>query len=486
MPRRAVNCIVPVDLFNSAVIRLTCATASAVMLWYGTGLHPIWWLTWIAPLPVLYAAARGKSASAFFMALGAWAAGGLNMWQYLYGLIGLPLGIAVLADLVPALVFATAVVAWRAFAMRGALFRAALGFAAIWVCYEFALQKTSVNSTFGNLAYSQMDFLPVVQIAALAGVSGISFLLFFLPGALAATLSGRGPKRRRMTLAGLAAGLAVLTLGWGEIRLHESSTGPTVTVGLIASDTQANLRPRDAGQIRRTFEAYAAEARSLIRQGASLIILPEKNAVISGSSVALVDQILSSAAANGATIATGVERWTDTQKLNEVRLYAPDGKLQTTYEKQHMLPPFESNLLPGSSLITVREPSGVWGLEICKDMDFPALSRQYGNAGVGLLIVPAWDFDADGWYHGRMAILRGVESGFSIARAPKEGVLTISDDRGRVLAERQTNSAPFATLIAAIPVHHEETLYDRWGDWFAWLSVAALIAVILSIAIIPL
>jgi apolipoprotein N-acyltransferase len=257
-------------------------------------------------------------------------------------------------------------------------------------------------------------------------------------------------------------------------------------VGLIASDTQANLRPRDAGQIRRTFEAYAAEARNLIRQGASLIILPEKNAVISGSSVALVDQILSSAAANGATIATGVERWTDTQKLNEVRLYAPDGKLQTTYEKQHMLPPFESNLLPGSSLITVREPSGVWGLEICKDMDFPALSRQYGNAGVGLLIVPAWDFDADGWYHGRMAILRGVESGFSIARAPKQGVLTISDDRGRVLAERQTNSAPFATLIAAIPVHHEETLYDRWGDWFAWLSVAALIAVILSIAIIPL
>ena len=51
-----------------------------------------------------------------------------------------------------------------------------------------------------------------------------------------------------------------------------------------------------------------------------------------------------------------------------------------------------------------------------------------------LLLVPAWDFDVDGWLHGRMAILRGVESGFSIVRAPKQGILTVTDDRGRVLA----------------------------------------------------
>jgi apolipoprotein N-acyltransferase len=107
-------------------------------------------------------------------------------------------------------------------------------------------------------------------------------------------------------------------------------------------------------------------------------------------------------------------------------------------------------------------------------MDFPGLSRQYGNAGVGLLLVPAWDFDVDGWYHARMAIMRGVESGFSIARAPKEGILTISDDRGRILAERQSDSAPFTTLMAAVPVYHDQTLYDRWGDWFGWLNIATL------------
>lgn len=454
------------------------------MLWYGTGLHPVWWLMWIAPLPVLYAAARAKQSAAFFMAFGAWAAGGLNMWQYLYGLLGVPLWIAVLADLAPALVFAIAVVVWRAFAMRGALIRASIGFAAIWVCFEFAFQKLSVNSTFGNLAYTQMDCLPVIQIAALAGVAGVSFVLFFIPSAVAAILFGSGTTRDRINLARSTIMLALFVLAWGVVRLLMKPTGPTVTVGLIASDLQANLRPRDPEKIRATFDAYAAQVQSLIKQGARVIVIPEKTATVSGASVDILDRILGTATAGGATIAAGVEHWTDARKLNEIRLYGPDGKLQATYEKHHMLPPFESYLLPGTSLTIVSEPSGKWGLEICKDMDFPALSREYGNAGVGLMIVPAWDFDADGWLHGRMAIMRGVESGFSIARAPKQGVLTLSDNRGRVLAERESNAAPFTTLIAAAPVHHDQTLYDRWGDWFAWLNVAALAGLIVSIAII--
>jgi len=141
-----------------------------------------------------------------------------------------------------------------------------------------------------------------------------------------------------------------------------------------------------------------------------------------------------------------------------------------------MLPPFESQFVVGTSLIALHEPSGVWGITICKDMDFPPLSRRYANVGTALLLVPAWDFDSDGWLHGRMAILRGVESGFSIARAPRHGILSITDDRGRVLAERPTNAAPFATLVAQIPVVHHDTLYSKWGDWFAWVCIAIFVA----------
>ncbi|MGH9613443.1 MAG: nitrilase-related carbon-nitrogen hydrolase, partial [Bryobacteraceae bacterium] len=128
-------------------------------------------------------------------------------------------------------------------------------------------------------------------------------------------------------------------------------------------------------------------------------------------------------------------------------------------------------------------PKSTWGIEICKDMDFPRLSREYGSDGVGLLLVPAWDFRIDGWLHGSMAIMRGVESGFTIARTAKDGLLTVSDNRGRVSAQKSSGAAPFSILAATAPVSHAATLYARWGDWFAWLNIAALIGLLASPAI---
>lgn len=193
-----------------------------------------------------------------------------------------------------------------------------------------------------------------------------------------------------------------------------------------------------------------------------------------------VDPLFASVAAKpGASIVISVIHPTPNAKWNVARLDAPDGQIRT-YEKHHMLPPFESSFKIGTEQTEWQEPSGRWGMAICKDMDFRASAASMGATGTGLLLVPAWDFEADGWLHGRMAILRGVESGFSMARAPKQGILTVTDDRGRVLAERATNSAPFASLLAAVPVHHDDTVYGRFGGWFAWTSLVALLGLILS------
>jgi apolipoprotein N-acyltransferase len=133
-----------------------------------------------------------------------------------------------------------------------------------------------------------------------------------------------------------------------------------------------------------------------------------------------------------------------------------------------MLPPYESSFTIGRTRTLLPQPQSTWGVTICKDMDFTRLSREYGNDGAGLLLVPAWDFTADGWLHGRMAVMRGID------RAPKQGILTVTDDRGRVLAERDSSAQPFTTLIAEVPSRHQDTIYERLGDWFAWACVALL------------
>jgi apolipoprotein N-acyltransferase len=76
--------------------------------------------------------------------------------------------------------------------------------------------------------------------------------------------------------------------------------------------------------------------------------------------------------------------------------------------------------------------------------------------------------------------MRGVEDGFSIARAAKNGFLTVSDDRGRVVGEVSSSSASFATLLVDVPAAHSWTAYQLLGDWFAWLAIALLVFAIMQ------
>jgi len=120
----------------------------------------------------------------------------------------------------------------------------------------------------------------------------------------------------------------------------------------------------------------------------------------------------------------------------------------------------------------------VGGLQICKDMDFPKLSREYAANGANLLLVPAWDFNLDRWLHARMAVLRTVENGFALARSGRNGLLTLSDNRGRILAETATAPGRFVSITGRVSVASQQTFYTRTGDWFAWLCVAVFVSLL--------
>ena len=450
-----------------------CIAASAVAFFYGIGLHPHWYLMWLAPLPIFFLAPCASRWTAVLAAFLAFALGQLTSWGYYRAVTAVP--ITILALFGPAVLFAGLIAAFRAYAIRRHFIRATLIVPAAWVAFEYLNAASSPHSTFANLAYTQMDFLPILQITALTGIWSISFLLFLLPSAIAIVTAAHVPARQRLLIGAGTFVVFAAVLGYGFHRLHTSQRVPQLTIALLDTDARP-LYPRGPAAVD-LVRSYAQQIPQLAQQGAQLVVIPEKIGRFTPAEVSEADQILSqSAKTNRLTIVAGFHHLPN---LNESRVYSPDGALVATYEKHHMLPAFESDLLSGTSRITLDQPSGKWGLEICKDMDFPKLSRQYGNDGAGLLIVPAWDFVDDGWLHGRMAILRGVESGFSIARAPKQGILTVTDDRGRVLAQRTTGPS-FSSVITTAPVVHDSTLYDRAGDWFAWLDLALLAAILLS------
>jgi apolipoprotein N-acyltransferase len=458
-----------------ALAALSALVSTAVLVWFGNGLAPSWPLLWFAPLPVLIFALGGSWRSAAVTAALSWLAGCLNLWHYLRAL-ETPFPVLLGIFSISALVFAAAVLLFRALALRGALWTALMAFPATWVSYEYARNLATPHGTVGSIAYSQLDFLPLLQLASITGPWGISFLLFAFPAAVAIGLHSRRsePKQARGIVVGCV-GLIVLVLSFGAIRLTLPQLHQKVTVGLIASDQPGRVAVADEGApTMRLFRYYAREVEGLASLGARVVVLPEKVGVVVDPDVEGTDGLFQRLAdKTGSMIVVGEIRVSRQVKYNQARIYAP-GVSVLTYDKHQMLPPFESDLRPGTALTLLPRQSATWGVAICKDMDFTPLSREYGQAGVGLMLVPGWDFRLDRWWHGHIAVMRGVEDGFSVVRAARDGNLTISDNRGRILAEARSDSAPVATLIAEVPVVHNATLYVRLGDWFAWFAIAVL------------
>jgi apolipoprotein N-acyltransferase len=453
---------------------LLSMVTTAVLIWFGNGLNPWWPLLWFAPIPVLLFASRSSRWGAALIAFLSWLVGSLNMWHYFRVVLHAPPLIWVLTFSISAMVFTAAVLLFRSLLQRGAWWSALLAFPSTWVSFEFLLNLISPHGTAGSLSYSQLNFLPFLQLASVTGPWGMSFLLLLFPATLAIGLHlGHTAPKHALRIVGAGLGVIVLVLIFGAVRLTQEVPRQLVRVGLIASDAPANVDVADKGtQTDRLFRAYATEAEGLAARGAQVIVLPEKLGVAVDPDTEGIVQSL--ADKTKSAIVVGLIDVSPPVKYNQARVYTPKAPL-LTYNKHHMLPFFESQLKPGTTLTLMLEPSGTWGVAICKDMDFTQLSRQYGEAGVGLMLVPAWDFVQDRWWHGHMAVMRGVESGFSVARAAKQGYLTISDDRGRILAETRSDSAPFATLVADVPAVHDTTLYVLLGDWFAWLALAILV-----------
>jgi apolipoprotein N-acyltransferase len=468
--------------YKNGVTAIAVAAATAVLLWFGNGLDPSWPLMWFAPLPVLRFSLRSSWRVAGLTAAAAWLAGSLNMWGY-FRLLGT--GFVVWFGIfgAVALVAAGAVLLFRALALRGAWWSAVVAFPAVWVTLEYVRNLTTPHGTAGSLAYTQLTFLPFLQLASITGPWGMSFLLLCFPAALAIGLHLRRTEpKAALRIVATAVGVIAAVLIFGAARLAVTPRGPMVRVGLVASDLRGNVDVAGSGaETTRLMESYAAETEALIGRGARFVVLPEKLGVVLDAENGSADPIFQQLAdRTGATIVVGEVHVAGSAKYNQARIYQPHAEV-LSYDKQHMLPPFESYLTPGRSLVTLQKPTEGTGVAICKDMDFTPLSRKYGEAGMGLMLVPGWDFNADRNWHGHMAVMRGVEDGFSLVRAAKNGYLTVSDNRGRVVGEARSDAAPFATLIASVPAAHSGTLYLLLGDWFAWVACALLVVALIQL-----
>jgi apolipoprotein N-acyltransferase len=382
----------------------------------------------------------------------------------------LQLAFAVLLTAVP---FTLVASLWSAVARRARPMIAVVAYPALVVAAEYLVSLLSPHGTFGSVAYSQADVLAVIQIASLTGLWGISFIVSLLPAALATAWHRR--RERGVVTVGLALGALPLglTLGFGAAQLMAPSPSRQVHVGLAVSDTSVGyVGATDPAVALPVIQAYAARTAALADRGAQMIVLPEKFVGVTPAYADAARDILATVARERrVTIVAGFNVVGAAERRNLAAVFGPTGRVAFEYEKMHLIPGLEDGYRRGTRIGLIPTRYLSVGVAICKDLDFAQLGRAYGRAGAGLLLVPAWDFVSDGWLHSRMAVLRGVENGYAVARAATNGLLTVSDARGRIVAERESSSAPVVLVTALVPVQPGGTLYSGAGDWCAWLCL---------------
>lgn len=99
------------------------------------------------------------------------------------------------------------------------------------------------------------------------------------------------------------------------------------------------------------------------------------------------------------------------------------------------------------------------------------IGNQYGKKDTKILFVSAEDFVADSWQHARVAVLRGVENGYSVVRGAQFGMLSISDSYGRIIGVKTVSESNAKTLLGNVTQGYGQTFYATYGDWFIGLCL---------------
>ncbi len=82
-----------------------------------------------------------------------------------------------------------------------------------------------------------------------------------------------------------------------------------------------------------------------------------------------------------------------------------------------------------------------------------------------------------------MAVVRGVEFGFSLARAARGGMVSANDSRGRQIAARVSVHGEDTMATANLPLGTGRTLYSRGGDWFGRFCQYFMILLMLRLGV---
>ena len=362
----------------------------------------------------------------------------------------------------------------------------------IWVGAEWVRGHLMGGFPWGLLGYSQYRELRVIQIAELGGVYAVSFVVVGANSALA----GLFVLRWRPALVGLLSGgiLVLATLGFGAARLAQGSpSGGDVRIGIMQPAIEQPLKfdPNHAAQ---TLGIYLELTRRAAREQPQLLVWPETAAPTALRHDAVLQRLLrETVTVLGVPLLVGsidIKEGNPVRYQNTAFLVTRQGIIER-YDKIQLVPfgeyvpfsallgfvrgwaEFVADLEPGLGPVVFRGPPAPFGVVICYEGIFPELVREFVKDGARFMV----NMTNDAWFgrtsgpaqHLAMYPLRAVEHRTAVVRAANTGISAFVAPSGRIL--RRLPLFERGVMTETVPLREVRTLYTRFGDWLAWLSL---------------
>ena len=402
--------------------------------------------------------------------------------------------------------------------------------AAAWVSLEFLRGWLFSGFPWSFIGDSQFKIVPLIQIAAVTGVYGVSFLVVWFSLALfsAVQMVLKNPTRRFVWQAEIVVPMTVLVFCYvsGFIWMNrEAPPEKTFRVTTIQPSVPQTLIWSSSEDTKRFSELLALSQHALTNK-IDLLLWPESAVPsVDEATYQAINQFVRSnqvwLVLNADDVGFSPHA---TNFFNSAFLISPDGRWRQSYHKRQLvifgeyvplakwLPflkwftPITGGWTPGdqaaqfeiqstapdisSQVITLVGTNGTVKPNIhhlvkaspliCFEDIFPRLGRDAATDDTDFL----FNLTNDGWFgesseqwqHAAAAVFRAVENNLPLIRCANNGVTCLIDSHGRIqqlFADPSGNIHGRGAMTGEIPLATERpsTYYHRHGDWFAWSCV---------------
>jgi apolipoprotein N-acyltransferase len=395
----------------------------------------------------------------------------------------------------------------------------------IWVLLDYLRSYLLTGFDWASLGYSQYKNLPLIQIADVTGVFGVTFIVVMLNVYLKeaicviASLFFKAKQSLHTEIASSQKSLFAMTrptilmaiililwvtYGW-EFVTPKAEKPSFASVSVV----QGNIPQQQKWSY--TFwpiilQRYQWLTEDILKDKPDLIVWPETAFPgILGEDDDMLDPLKSFMARNESDLLLGAIEKIDKNYYNAAFLMNPQGERVTTYHKMHLVPfgeflplrkyiKFVAKILDigdfsrGEKTIfkyenKVSGMSGTFSVLICFEDTVSSLARDFVNNGAELLV----NMTNDGWFgdthaplmHLQGAVFRAVENRRYMVRAANNGVSVFIDDRGKIYdwVEDQNHKriSVAGTKTSIIYFLKDKTFYTKFGDIFVIFCLGSCI-----------